>query len=145
MGPQAGMSIFIVLLVSLVIFALKKPRNPNTENEPKQIQNIAFVSMILCIMIAGLVALKSYGIVKSDDELLFSIFVLIYGILLDIVVPILYINNIPNMKEYVSECIQNGLNFIVSNCAFIFAKTINSFYDLVPLFQHPPRIYPTIE
>ena len=145
MGPQAGNSIFLVLLVSFVVFAFKKPSNPGTENDSKHFSVIAYVGMIACTMILGLFILNNNGIIESDATLTFSMVLFTMEVLLNLLVPSLYISSTPNMKDYVKNCFLNGFYFITSQIAFTFVKIINSICQLMTLFQSSPRIYPTIE
>ena len=85
------------------------------------------------------------GIIDSDAEVTFLIFIFAFDLIVNLLFPSLYINSTPCMKEYVIKCIQNGFDVIVDTFAFIFVKIVNSVYQVFTSFQHTNQIYPTIE
>ena len=96
-------------------------------------------------MVAGLLIVRYLGIIDSDAEVTFSIFVFVFDLIVNLLVPSLYIDSTPCLKEYVLKCIQSGFDVIVDTYGFIFAKIVNSVYQFFTSFQHTNQIYPTIE
>ena len=65
--------------------------------------------------------------------------------LLNLTIPYFYINSKPNLKEYVSKSLMEGLNNVISYIALFTADVITKTYNFTVLLKPSPRVHPIIE
>ena len=134
-----------IFLISLIIFAMKKPTVPGEEQDPKVTKTLVAVGSIVCLTFLIFIGGFTVRIIDFNNENVTYLSLLIIEILLNLPIPIAYIISIPNLKKYVVNSIIDSFDYIISNIAFLFVDVVNFFYDLISALKPSPRIYPTIE
>ena len=121
----------------MAIFARRKPNSPRESNTAKATNQIIFVGIIFCTLVSIRI-IVAYVAPHFGEKQSYILFNLSMKTLTNIHLPILYINSIPNLKEY-------SANFVSKYISHPFINLINYIFNFLASFKPTVRIYPKIE
>ena len=141
---QALLLFMLVFLASLFVFALKRPDIPGEEHENKVTKIFVRIGISIGAILYTTFLARRLGFLDNNDTILFFLFILFENAI-NLLIPSIYVNSVPNMKDYIKNTTIDTLNSLKSSTAFLFVDICNFFNQLYSAFKPSPRIYPTIE
>ena len=116
----------------MVIFVITKPNSTGESNEVKKAVNF-FIFIAICVI--ALAILARFGKVAEYQFIWFSLTVKLF---VSVYLPILYIQSVPNLKEY-------AIDYVSKNITHPITELKNGIYHFFAALKPTVRIYPTTE